>query len=368
MSGLTRPPPSCPPLTTAGCAPPGDYCAPVIITLSPVAGAARGAQTTPPEDHAGAPRWAPACFLPVKPVHHPRGCGSTRDGQGPGRRGTAVLLPDGSVDPDVAEQVPRFSPKGGAELLAALTTAFPLQTDCGPSSTPSKKPPHRREATVVNKPTPDGGAGPPQQPHPKDNVTHPTILGSLQSLVAQGGFGSMDPHPVGAPGNEAADAAAQASRQRPSVPCTFPQPTAAQAHERARSTLRHQHTEARPGRGRGLVPLSPRYPHGRPPAKNPGRWGQKLQRCVWDPREGLQEGLRGAKCHPARCTPVSTGHYLLSCPATPPPEARPPPPAAQPAGGGLLSGGLVGLMWDGPGPKGSYNPRRGFAKPLKEKH
>ncbi|KAG0711896.1 hypothetical protein GWK47_019615 [Chionoecetes opilio] len=101
---------------------------------------------------------------------------------------------------------------------------------------------HRREATVVIHTDSRTGLHALQEPHPKDNVRlTTTILGSLQSLAAQGRRVRLNwiPSHVGVRGNEAADVAAKRAARGPTVTLHVP-PSLQQLKAHARRAAAHR--------------------------------------------------------------------------------------------------------------------------------
>ncbi|KAG0725788.1 hypothetical protein GWK47_037927 [Chionoecetes opilio] len=250
-------------------------------------------------------------------------------------RDSRVYFTDGSVNPDSGRTGAAFVTTGGTELSwRTSNNCSTLQTELVAIQHALEHAVHRREATVVIHTDSWTGLQALQQPHPKDNVRLiTTILGSLQSLVAQGRRVRLnwDPSHVGVRGNEAADAAAKRAASGPSVTMHVPpKPTAAQgAGETGRSTLRSPDTprvEARKRQAAGTL-QPPTTTHWTPPSNNPGQMAHYCSVCVWAtaPERSYRRTSRGKCATTARCTPVA--HWCTtSCPAPPPPpEARPGP-------------------------------------------
>ncbi|KAG0711430.1 hypothetical protein GWK47_002290 [Chionoecetes opilio] len=269
-------------------------------------------------------------------------------------RDSRVYFTDGSVDPDSGRTGAAFVTTGGTELSwRTSNNCSTLQTELVAIQHASNMP-CTAGGNCGNTHRLLDGAAALQQPHPKDNVRLiTTILGSLQSLVAQGRRVrlKLDPQPRRGPSNEAADAAAKRAASGPSVTMHVPpslQQLKAQARRAAAHYAHQTHRELEAGRGRRLVRCSHRLPpHWTPPSNNPGQMAHYCRCGVWATApERSYRGLRGQVCdHCEMHTRRPLVHYLLSCPATAP--LRPgPAPAAQPAGGGLLSGreGRAALM------------------------
>ncbi|KAG0728225.1 hypothetical protein GWK47_032946 [Chionoecetes opilio] len=288
-----------------------------------------------------------ASSAPSPLIHHvPTPCRARQaaaaraDGHGPGRRaGQRVYFTDGSVDPIVAEQVPRFVTTVGQSCLGGRLTTAPLHTGWWPSSTPSNMPCTAGSNCGNTTPTPGRAAGPPTAASPR------------QQLVAQEGVsGSLIPSHVGS----------EVTRRRTRPPSEPPRPQRhharashlqqLKASETGRSTLRSPDTPragARKRQAAWYAAATDYTTHWTPPATTQGRW-RTTAACAsgLTAPERSYRGLRGAVCdHCEMYTRHPLVHYLLSCPATAP--LRPgPAPAAQPAGGGLLSGreGRAALM------------------------
>ncbi|KAG0728832.1 hypothetical protein GWK47_031658 [Chionoecetes opilio] len=271
-------------------------------------------------------------------------------------RDSRVYFTDGSVDPDSGRTGAAFVTTGGTELSwRTSNNCSTLQTELVAIQHALEHAVHRREATVVIHTDSWTGLQALQQPHPKDNVRLiTTILGSLQSLVAQGRRVRLNwiPSHVGVRGNEAADAAAKRAASGPSVTMHVP-PSLQQLKAQARRAAAHcahqthRELEARKRQAAWYAAATDYHPLDAT-QQQPRADGALLQRVRlgYCTREELQEDFF---FNDTATTEIYTRrplvHYLLSCPATAP--LRPgPAPAAQPAGGGLLSGreGRAALM------------------------
>ncbi|KAG0724394.1 hypothetical protein GWK47_040647 [Chionoecetes opilio] len=260
-------------------------------------------------------------------------------------RDSRVYFTDGSVDPDSGRTVAAFVTTGGTELSwRTSNNCSTLQTELVAIQHALEHALHRREATVVIHTDSWTGLQALQQPHPKDNVRLiTTILGSLQSLVAQGRRVRLNwiPSHVGVRGNEAADAAAKRAASGPSVTMLHVPPSLQQLKAQARRAAAHcahqthRELEARKRQAAWYAAATDYHPLDAT-QQQPRADGALLQRVRlgYCTREELQEDFEGQVCdHCEMHTRRPLVHYLLSCPATAPLRpGRPPPPSLQVGG------------------------------------
>ncbi|KAG0706165.1 putative RNA-directed DNA polymerase from transposon BS [Chionoecetes opilio] len=247
--------------------------------------------------------WREADVPATTHVHHP-GAAAIAMAQVV-ERDSSVYFTDASVDPENGRTGAAFV-TGGTELSWRTSDhCSTLQTELVAIQFALKHAKHRREATVVIHTDSQTGLQALQQPHPKDNVKlTTTILGSLQSLAAQGRrvrLNWIHSH-VGVRGNKAADVAAKRAARGPNVtmhvPPSLQQPTAPTRHTESWSQ----------GRGRRPGTLQPPpTTHWTPPSNYPGQTVHYCSVCVWAtaPERSCRKTLKGKSATTAGSSPVA---------------------------------------------------------------